>query len=178
MKKIVFVFAAAFALALAPWAASAQQNPVSSSVKEIVSREAQNLVGSAQEMPAEDYGFKPTPEQMSFGQLMVHVAKSNVFLCSKISGQTGPDFSKLTPASSKDDIVAAVKSSGSFCDTALGSVDDSSLNQQLTLFGNRQMSKAAAMITLTNDLADHYSQSAIYLRLKGHLPPTAQHRRM
>lgn len=178
MKKHFFGLATALALAFVPWTASAQQNPVSSSVRQTVSRQAQNLVGSAEEMPAADYGFKPTPAQMSFGQLMLHVAKSNSFLCSKISGQTGPDFSKLTETSPKDDLVAAVKSSASFCDTALGSVDDSSLNQQITVFGNRQMSKAAAMIGLTNDLADHYSQSAIYLRLKGHLPPTAQHRRM
>ncbi|HEV2387139.1 MAG TPA: DinB family protein [Candidatus Acidoferrales bacterium] len=178
MKKSQFAFVAALALAFIPWTASAQQNPVSSSIRTTVSRQAQNLVGAAEEMPPGDYGFKPTPEQMSFGQLMLHVAKSNSFLCSKISGQTGPDFSKLTETSPKDDLVAAVKSSASFCNTALASVDDSGLGQQVTVFGNRQMPKAAAMIALTNDLADHYSQSAIYLRLKGHLPPTARRREM
>jgi hypothetical protein len=39
------------------------------------------------------------------------------------------------------------------------------------------MTRAAALIDLSNDLADHYSQQAMYLRLKGHLPPTAQPRK-
>ena len=33
---------------------------------------------------------------------------------------------------------------------------------------------AFALIALTNDWADHYSAAAMYLRLNGLLPPTAQ----
>jgi uncharacterized damage-inducible protein DinB len=143
-----------------------------------VSHEGQNLIATAEEMPPDKYAYKPTPGQMSFGQLMLHVARSNVLLCSKISGQTAPDLGQLTETSPKDQLVAAVKTSISFCDAALGSVDDSGLGQQVTLFGSRQVSKAGAMITLTDDLADHYSQAAAYLRLNGLLPPTAQHHGM
>ena len=31
----------------------------------------------AEAMPVEDYGFKPQPEELSFGQLMVHIATQN-----------------------------------------------------------------------------------------------------
>ena len=34
--------------------------------------------------------------------------------------------------------------------------------------------RAFALIALTNDWADHYSSAAMYLRLNGLLPPTAQ----
>ena len=30
------------------------------------------------------------------------------------------------------------------------------------------------MLGLATDLADHYAQEAIYLRLNGHLPPTGE----
>jgi hypothetical protein len=33
------------------------------------------------------------------------------------------------------------------------------------------------MLSLSNDWADHYSAAAIYLRLNGLLPPTAQPRK-
>jgi len=51
---------------------------------------------------------------------------------------------------------------------------DSNLGEQLTVFGGRKLSRAAAMIALTNDFADHYGMAAIYLRPNGLLPPTAQ----
>ena len=31
----------------------------------------------AEAMPAEDYDFKPNPEEMSFGLLMIHIADEN-----------------------------------------------------------------------------------------------------
>src|SRR6266851_1006495 len=31
----------------------------------------------AEAMPAEDYDFKPNPEEMSFGGLMIHIAEEN-----------------------------------------------------------------------------------------------------
>jgi hypothetical protein len=42
------------------------------------------------------------------------------------------------------------------------------------LFGNRPTSRAAAMMMLTGSWTDHYATQAIYLRLNGILPPTAQ----
>ena len=35
------------------------------------------------EMPAEKFGFKPTPEQMSFGHLAGHIVEGNYFFCAK-----------------------------------------------------------------------------------------------
>ena len=58
--------------------------------------------------------------------------------------------------------------------TALKNVQDSQLGEPVTLFGGRQANKAAALIGLTNDWADHYSMAAMYLRLNGMLPPTAK----
>jgi hypothetical protein len=52
-------------------------------------------------------------------------------------------------------------------------VDDSKLGDPLTL-GNRQTSRAGALITLSDDWYDHYGAQAVYLRLNGILPPTAQ----
>ena len=41
-------------------------------------------------MPAEKYGFKPTAAQMSFGDVMVHLAEGNDYLCSAITGVAAP----------------------------------------------------------------------------------------
>jgi hypothetical protein len=138
-----------------------------------LTRYEKNMLGAAELMPAEKYGFKPTPEMNSFGHTVMHIAQSNYFLCSKISGQAAPDL-KLTDADGKDKLVAALKGSFEFCSTALAGVDDSKLSDPLTLFGNRQTSRAGALIILSDDWYDHYAGQAIYLRLNGILPPTAQ----
>lgn len=152
-------------------------NPVTSAVRQVVAQHAKTMAAAAEEMPAADYSFKPTPDQRSFGEVVLHVAQSNAFLCSKITGEAAPPRTTLKATSPKADLVKAIQDSFTYCDGALSKLDDSTLTTEVTLFGNRKMTRAAALIDLANDLADHYGQQAMYLRLKGHLPPTARPRK-
>jgi DinB superfamily len=147
-------------------------SPVSGAVKAQLPRFSKNMVEAAEAMPAEKYGFKPTPEMNSFGHLVMHIAQSNNFLCSKISGVNAPDV-KMADTDAKDKLVAALKASFEYCATALEKVDDSKLGDQMMLFGNRPFSRAGALIALSDDWYDHYGAEAVYLRLNGILPPTA-----
>jgi hypothetical protein len=148
-------------------------NPVSTTVKSQLTRFSKNMVAAAESMPAEKYGFKPSPEMNSFGHLVMHIVQSNNLLCSKISGAAAPD-TKLADSDGKDKLVAGLKASFDFCSTALANVDDSKLGESMMLFGNRPASRAAALIALSDGWNDHYGAQAIYLRLNGILPPTAQ----
>lgn len=177
MKRIGLMIAAVLAsgavCAAQEAAGGPVANPVTTTVKSQLTRYEKNMVDAADLMPAEKYGFKPTPEMNSFGHVVMHIAQSNNFLCSKISGQAAPD-AKLADTDPKEKLVAALKASFEYCSTALAGVDDSKLGDSLTLFGNRQTSRAGALITLSDDWYDHYGAQAIYLRLNGILPPTAQ----
>src|SRR5882762_6309814 len=148
-------------------------NPVSGFVKAGVARYGKNMVAAAESMPAEKYSFKPSPEMNSFGHLMMHIAQSNNTLCAKISGQTAPEVN-MAETDSKDKLVAAMKDSFAFCTSALANVDDSKLGEQFVLFGNRPISRGGALVALGGSWTDHYATQAIYLRLNGILPPTAQ----
>lgn len=151
------------------------KSPVTSAVKEILPRQQKNLIGAADEMPADKYTYKPTDGQMTFGHLVLHVIESNHLLCSKLSDTPQPKpATALKETDGKDKLVPALKASFDFCSTALGKVDDSRLNDEVELFGGRKGSKAFALLALSGGWADHYSAAAIYLRLNGLLPPTAQ----
>jgi uncharacterized damage-inducible protein DinB len=150
------------------------KNPVSTVVRESLSRRQKNLVAAAEEMPADKYDFKPTPQQMSFAKLVMHIAESNNYLCAKISDSPEPKAAELKETDGKDKLVAALKASFDFCNTTLAKVDDSKLGDTVELYGGRKGPRAFAMFALTNDWADHYSAAAMYLRLNGLLPPTAQ----
>jgi len=168
---------AALAAALVPGlvaAQSASSNPVSDAFRQNASSVGKNLIAAAESMPADKYGFKPTPAQMSFGQIVVHLSEGNDYLCGAISGDKAPARSKVAATDSKDVLVARLKETFAFCDQALAKVDDSKLGEQVPFFGGHTRSRAAVMTLTTGDWADHYSQSAIYLRLNGVLPPTAK----
>ena len=149
------------------------ENPVSGFVKAGVARYEKNMVAAAEAMPAEKYVFKPSPEMNSFGHLMMHIVQSNNTFCAKISGQAAPDV-KIAETDAKDKLVAAMKDSFAFCAAALAKVDDSKLGEQFMFFGNRPISRGGALVALGGSWTDHYATQAIYLRLNGILPPTAQ----
>ncbi len=173
MNKAIWLVAICL---VAPLAARAQStaNPVTSSVREVEERYAKNIVAAAEEMPADKYGYHPTPQQLTFGKIIEHLAESNVGLCGMISDMPAPAGPKVTETSSKDMLVMALKSSFDFCGQALEKLDDGKLADSITFYRGRKVPRARALFELTDDLTDHYSQLSAYLRLSGLLPPTAQ----
>lgn len=156
-----------------PASAASSKNPVSDTVREILAQQKNNLLGAVEEMPADKFGYSPTPAQMTFGHLVIHTAMSNIELCSK-AGSMPPPPMKPMPETDKVRLQAGLTKSFMYCEAALGRVDDSKLGNPIEFFGGRQGTVASALISLTNDWADHYSAAAIYLRLNGLLPPTAE----
>jgi len=74
----------------------------------------------------------------------------------------------------KDKLEAAAKASFEFCAEAIGKMDDSKLGDSVELFGGRQFPRAMAALGLASGWADHYAAAAMYLRLNGIMPPSAQ----
>ncbi len=173
MKKLACMGVILLAATMAAGQQAGSSNPVSDSVRAMTGNKAKNLIAAAEEMPADKYAYKPTEQQMTFGTLVSHIVGSNNFLCSKLSGQAGP-AEKVTDKDPKDKLVTELKKSFDFCETALKGVQDAQLGEPVTLWGGYKANKAAALIGLTNDWADHYGMAAMYLRLNGMLPPTAK----
>jgi hypothetical protein len=169
----------ALAAVLLPVAAGAQDaatipNPITSLLKQQVVRYGQWQVAGAEAMPAEKYVYRSTPETRTFGQLLLHVAQFNNNICARISGLTAPDIKDVKDTDSKEKLVAAVKGSFDFCTTALNGLDDSTLGQSAGKMGPNTLSRGGAMVILGEDWFDHYSTMAIYLRVNGIAPPSAQ----
>jgi uncharacterized damage-inducible protein DinB len=150
------------------------KNPVLTVAREILPRQEKNLVAAVEEMPADKFGFKPTPAQMSFAHLVLHIVESNNHLCAVLADLPPVKAAELKETDGKDKLVAALKASFEFCGQALAKTDDSKLGDTIEAYGGRKAPRAWAVIALTNDWADHYSAAAMYLRLNGLLPPTAK----
>ena len=153
--------------------AAATANPVVWSANQIYARQEKFILDSAEEMPADKYGFHPTPDQRTFGWIVSHLAGSNGGLCAILSDGKAQDTSKVAETASKAELQAALKASFDFCDTVMAGLTDAKLSDTVTFFRGAKVPRARALLEITGDLMDHYSQMAGSLRLSGLLPPSA-----
>lgn len=146
-------------------------SPVSDAVRSAADRAARNFIAAAERMPADKYGYKPTPAQMSFGDVIGHMSAGNDALCSSIGGVAAPKRSAAE--AQKEKLVARLRETFQFCKSALANVDDSRLAEKISYFGD-DASRGQVMMAAAEEWAGHYSQTAVYLRLNGLVPPTAR----
>ena len=183
MKQVLFlmcIFVSALtALAQTPapaakTTAAPTKDPVATSLRLVLQRFQNNTISAVEAMPADKFSYKPTADQSTFAHLAAHIANSNNFFCSKAADVTAPKADEPKETDSKDQLLAAVKASFDFCSDAVGKMDDSKLGDTVELFGGRQVPRAVAALGLASSLADHYGAAAMYLRLNGIVPPSAQ----
>ena len=154
-----------------PKSSAPASSPVVSAVRQMEERYSKNLIGAADEMPADKYSYRPTPEQMTFAHLMMHVAQANNGLCAALAGETRQV--KLSESDSKETLANAVKESFNYCGQALAKADDSNLGQAVSFGEGQTSTRGATLVRLAAGWADHYSAAAMYLRLNNLLPPSA-----
>lgn len=150
------------------------QNPVSTALRDILPNRQKNTLAAVEAMPAEKFNFKPSADQMTFGHLIIHMVETNDILCSKAAAVPAPKAEDLKDTDSKDKLAAALKGSFDFCSDELAKMDDSKLGETTEGFGGKQVTRAWISLILSGAWADHYAEAAMYLRLNGVLPPSAQ----
>jgi hypothetical protein len=173
-RELILIIAICVATPIAVRAQSAPANPVVASAQEIFERQSKYIVGAAEEMPGDKYSYHPTPGQWSYAKILSHVAQSSFNLCSMLSGSPAPQNWKVVESDPKEKLVPAVKASFDFCSKVLANLQDSKLGDTVTFLAGRQVPRARVLIELTDDLEDHYSQLASYLRLNEMTPPSAK----
>jgi DinB family protein len=159
--------------ATSPQSVAPVKNPVATVLRSTLASRQKNTLAAIDAMPADKFGYKPTPDQMSFAHLVVHIAESNNGLCAKVADVPAPKVDELKETDPKDKLLAAARASFDFCSTALANVDDSKLGDNVD-FGRVQGPRVMGVFFLVGGWADHYGAAAMYLRLNGILPPTAQ----
>jgi len=161
-------------LALAASAAAQAKNPIATALKDTFPGRQKDTVAAVEAMPADKFGYKPTPDQMTFGHLVAHMIEANYLLCSKAASVAAPKVEEAKEADGKDKLVAALKASFDFCGDALSKMDDSKLSEMTDAFEGHQFSRGRIALILAGGWADHYAEAAMYLRLNGLTPPTAK----
>jgi DinB superfamily len=166
MKRSLIIIAALTAGLL-----SAQDaNPVSSGLKQSWNNIKTLLAKEADKMPPENYSFKPTPELQDFGTRVAHIVGANMRTCASLKGEQ--KTLNLTATSSKAEIAAAMKEAWDECDSAFNALTDADAHTMIAGRGGQRskLSIAEGMLEHSQEL---YGYMAVYLRLKGVVPPSS-----
>ncbi|HLY98970.1 MAG TPA: DinB family protein [Candidatus Angelobacter sp.] len=171
MKRFFLVFVVLLSAAMP---GQQTKSPVSDVARTMLAGREKNMIAAFEEMPADKFGYAPTPDQMTFGHLAGHIVSANYFFCSNAGNVPQPKMEELKGTEGKEKLVAALKASFEFCGSALEKTDDSKMNDTITWLDGKPRTRAWAFMALSSSWADHYGTAAMYLRLNGLVPPTAK----
>jgi uncharacterized damage-inducible protein DinB len=134
----------------------------------------QNLADAAASMPAEEYSFKATPQVRSFAELVGHVVNANFFFCSQAKGEPPPSKENFERVTDKAALVKGINDALKYCDDVYNGTTDANYNALITMAGpaKKQASRGSVLVFNTTHNNEHYGNMVVYMRLKGHVPPS------
>jgi len=137
-----------------------------------------DLAEAAEAMPADEYPFKATPDVRTFAQLVGHVVNANFFFCSQAALEKNPNAANAERLTDKTELVKQLNASLAYCDTVYAATTDASFNQPVHMTGGVGMGpvdtvRGAILTFNTTHNNEHYGNIVVYMRLKGHVPPSS-----
>ena len=186
-KQLIAAFIAGAAAnslsAQQPKGASWNPGPITAVIASGAGQYVRWLTAAFDSIPESKYGYKPTPVQRSVGDIAQHLEHANYELCAKFGDLPYKMTSKDSLADSikarwpKDTLTARLKGSFDFCRRAVMTLTDARLADELPPIAPSSASvtypRARFVVLFDNDLVDHWSQIATYMRLLGMRPPSA-----
>jgi hypothetical protein len=168
----LFLPAVSLAALLAAGMLMAQDaNPLSTNARQSWTNINGLLNRMAQKMPEDAYRFKPTPEVADFGQRMAHIAGANMRTCAALKGEQ--KTLTLSQAPTKGEILAAMKEMTDECDSAISSLTDAEMIKTINMGRGGPRPKFAVVSGMLEHSQEMYGYMAVYLRLKGVVPPSS-----
>lgn len=164
---LTFLLTAVASIPVFAQGGSAADSPASIIVKHLQTSE-DFTVKVAEAMPEENYDFKLTPEQMSFGGQITHLSQALGFFTSAFSGGK-PNGGK--PASEKKaDVIAFAKSSYEKAISQVSQLTPEQMHKTYS-FGGTSKSGMDILLGMLDHCTNHRASAEMYLRVKGVTPP-------
>jgi uncharacterized damage-inducible protein DinB len=179
MKTLTYACVVFFAVVVAavPTLLSAQ-TPAPSLAKELAAsfqRAATEILDVAEVMPAEKYGYKPTPEISSFGDQLVHVAGITQRFIDTAKGIKTE--AAHHGAMAKPEVISLLKTTFQTAEGMITALTDAQLLEPVKFpFGDRTVTRATFWQGPLYQIRNHHGQLVVYLRMNGIVPPTTARR--
>jgi uncharacterized damage-inducible protein DinB len=147
---------------------------MASVVKSMYGTIRRNLVDAAQTMADEEYAYKPTPQVRTFGELINHIASGNLFFCSQAKGEAPKFPPNAASMTGKTEAVKLLNDALAYCDDVYAGTTDQNFGTVMKVLGSKPSATTRGAILFFNTTHDneHYGNIVVYMRLKGHVPPS------
>ena len=137
-----------------------------------------NLIRTAEKIPAEHFSFRPTPEVRTVAELFGHTIEAQYAYCNNVKGGANPAAGKQfeKTVTDKAGVVQMVKDSFAYCDDAYAALTDAKAIEMVTMGvapNQRQASRANQLAQLIVHGNEHYGNLVTYMRIKGIVPPSS-----
>lgn len=151
---------------------AAKDNPLSVHAKFLYGAAKKILLQTAENMPEENFSYKPVDSVRSFGQIVGHVADAQYLFCSAMSGAKNPRLGIEKTKTSKADLIAALNDAFSYCDKAYEGLTDASAAEKVKFMGG-DTPKLGVLYLNNMHSVQHYGNLVTYMRMKNVVPPTS-----
>lgn len=135
-----------------------------------------NIAEAAEAMTADDYGFKPTPQVRSFGELIGHVVFANYLMCSQATGQKSPAATNFATVTDRAVLIKGLNDALAYCDAAYAATTDANFAQPVKVAGpGNRVTDATRGSVLSFNVThnnEHYGNIVLYMRLRNRVPPS------
>jgi uncharacterized damage-inducible protein DinB len=137
---------------------------------------SKKILDLAEAVPADKYSWKPAKGVRSVSEIYMHIVVANSFLPSFMGVQplTGIDRSTETGVTDKAKVVAMLRQSFDHVRSVVLKTPDADLDKKVKVFGGREMSERALIMTMGNHMHEHLGQSIAYARMNGVAPPWSE----
>jgi uncharacterized damage-inducible protein DinB len=169
--------------------ASAQPGPASEPrtatrvILDMITGTEKQLIGVAQEMPEDKYGFAPTEGAFrgvrNFAGQIKHAAAVHYLVAASILGEPitadmsderGPDTVKT-----KAEVLKYLEDSFAYLKRAASTIDDRNAFTPIKgVFGSAPDTRIGLIVVAVTHTSNHYGQVVEYLRMNGLTPPRTQ----
>jgi len=156
-----------------PTAATAQDNPVISSLNGLYNITKTNIAKTAEMLDEDLYAYRPTEEVRSVGELLAHIAGAQYLFCASASGQDSPNSENFEETrSSKAEIVDALTAGFAYCDGVFAHLTDAQASNAVSFFGNPNTVAGVLAFNSAHNY-EHYGNLVTYMRINGITPPSS-----
>jgi uncharacterized damage-inducible protein DinB len=135
------------------------------------------LIDMAEDFPEDKYGYKATPQQRTFAEVLLHVAASNYYFTNPVTGKNEKIDENPTQATykTKADVVAYLKKSFGDGAAAIKAKGDKGMNDEVVEpFSNQYQRISDFAYGLAMHSSEHYGLLVAYYRLNGMVPPESR----
>jgi len=121
----------------------------------------------AEQMPEDQYDFRPEKDAMTFGGQLLHIVDNISFLTRLISGESKMFYDReKTEELKKDQIIKILENANNYVGKLIAEISPDDLNAGIE-FRKLEMSKENIFYLLRDHQVHHRGQCVVYLRMAG-----------